>query len=205
MKIKWRTCPQNRNYKISNTGLCKSTQARFEGKYLKPSPRPHFVDVYVLCSNYSKQAYPIRHLVYTAFVGEVPKGYIVYNKDGNIHNNNLDNLDIMRRCDKYFFYCKRTKKIPKINDKSKYTFVINGKTYETSNAVLKDYDLGTRQNLCFHADRFIEGKAPRGTKYNPKGFIIRGVLVYATKKRLDNPTKIRMDYIKNNYNFTKKD
>lgn len=194
----WKTCPQNRNYLISNDGLCKTKQNRFEGRYLKPAYRPN-TNVYVLCQNYNKKAYPIRHLVYTAFIGKVPNGYIVFNKDGNKNNNNLENLDIMPRPDKIFYFCRREKKIPRMTYKNKYTFIINNKTYKSSNEVMKDYPiLGTRQNLCHQADRWI---SKTGRHWNPNGFIIRGVFIWAKKQTVKNPTKIRMDDIKLKYNI----
>lgn len=203
--MKWKTCPQNRNYKISDTGLCKSTHPRFEDRFLTPAPRKN-IDVYVLCKNYTKHAYPIRTLVYTAFVGNIPKGYVVYNKDGNVKNNRLKNLGIISRSDKTFFYCKRTKKLPRLTYKNKYTFYINGKTYHTSSEVVKEYkQIGTRQNLCFQADRWIAKRAPRGKERNPLGFVINGVLIWASKRKVENPTKIRMDSIKQKYNLVKKE
>lgn len=200
---KWRTCPQNGNYKISSDGLCRSTHPRFEGKFLTPTTSTRFAPYYVLCSKYYKKAWPIRHLVYTAFVGEVPKGYIVFNKDGNTNNNNVENLDMMPLADKMFYYCKyRTKKAPKMTDKHKYTFMIDGVAYNTSQDVIKKYpQIGTRQNLCFQADRWIRGKTPRGKKWEPSGFIIQGIRIWATKNTVPNPTKKRMDKIKESHNL----
>lgn len=142
-------------------------------------------------------------MVYTAFVGEVPKGYIVFNKDGNTNNNNVENLDMMPLADKMFYYCKyRTKKVPKMTYKNKYTFVIDGITYNTSQDVIRKYPpIGTRQNLCFQADRWIRGKTPRGKKWEPSGFIIQGIRIWATKNTVPNPTKKRMDKIKESHNL----
>ncbi|PHV72155.1 hypothetical protein CS063_01380 [Sporanaerobium hydrogeniformans] len=35
--------------------------------------------------------------VYKLFVGEIPKGYVVYHKDGNKSNNRVENLDVIKR------------------------------------------------------------------------------------------------------------
>lgn len=198
MKIEWRTCPQNRNYQISNTGLCKSLHNRFEGKYLTPV-RTRYADMYVMCTKYTKHKYRAQHLVYTAFVGKVQRGYVVYNKDGNVYNNNLDNLAIMPLADKIFYFAKRAKKLPRMTLRNQYTFIVNGKTYNSSRDVIEDYpEFGTRQNLCDQADRWIRGGAPRGKVRESNGFMIKGILIWATKKPIKNKTKKRMDRIKAN-------
>lgn len=200
---KWRICPQNRNYKISSDGLCRSTHHRFDGKFLTPSLSNNFAPCYVLCSKYYKKAWPIRHLVYTAFVGEVPEGYVVFNRDRDINNNNVENLDIMPLADKLFFYCKyRTKKTPKMTDKHKYLFMIDGVAFNSSQDVVRKYpEVGTRQNLCYQADRWIRGEAVRGKQWEPEGFMISGIRIWATKNTTPNPTKKRMDKIKLKYNL----
>ena len=198
MKMEWRVCPQNHNYRISNTGLCKSTHARFEDRFLTPV-HTNYADMYVLCEKYGKKKYRAQHLVYTAFVGDVPPGYVVYNKDGNPFNNRLDNLDIMPLADKLFWFAERTKKLPKVNTR-KYTFKIDGKTYYTTSSVLKDYPcLGTHQNLSGRAQVWLKGKAPRGKTWSPDGFRIKGVLIWVAKTKTDNKCKMRMDRIQRTY------
>ena len=198
----WKTCQQNRNYQISNDGLCKSRHPRFEEKFLTPAPRSN-TKVYVLCDKYTKKSYPIRHLVYTAFVGPVPKGYIVFNKDGNADNNNLKNLDIMPLSDKLFYYCKHRIKVkPKDLDRGKFIFRINDKLYKTARAVVKDYPLiGTRQNLCQQADKWLNNQYQRRTKYNPNGFEIKGIFIWCRKNKGANFVKRRMDRIKTTYDL----
>lgn len=200
---KWKVCPQNRNYKISNDGLCMSNQANYDGHFLKPAYRLD-AEYYVLCKSYYKKAYPIKHLVYTAFVGKVPKGYIVTQKDGDRYNYNVENLFVMPRGDKIFYCCERKKKLPRMRQTYTCTFVINGKTYSNSAEVLKDYPcIGTRQNLLEQANRWVKGIAPKGKTWNAKGFTIKGLLVWVSKERKANPTKIRMDTILKKYSLTK--
>lgn len=202
----WKTCPLNRNYKISNDGLCKSRHPRFEERFLTPAPRQN-TKVYVLCEKYTKHAYPIRHLVYTTFVGPVPKGYVVFNKDGNPDNNVVENLGVMPLGDKLFYYCKyRVKKVAKELDKGKFVFRINDKLYKTSRAVVKDYPIiGTRQNLCHQADRWLNGQSKRRTSYNPNGFEIKGIFIWCTKSKGANFVKKRMDRIKTTYDLQGKE
>ena len=205
MTTEWRVCQQNHNYLISNTGLCKSAHVRFEGKYLTPV-HTGYSDMYVLCEKYDKKKYRIQNLVYTAFVGNVPKGYVVYNIDGNLSNNNIENLAIMPLADSIFLYAPRQKKLPKMIYYNQYIFVINGRKYKSSGDVIKDYpNMGTRQNLCKQTDRWIRGEAARGKEWNPEGFIIRGTLIWATKTKVKNKTKKRMDRIKNTYKLNKLD
>ena len=200
----WKTCPQNRNYKISNDGCCMSTQHNYDGHFLKRAYRPD-AEYYVLCNCYYKKAYPVKHLVYTAFVGKVPKGYIVTQRDGNRYNFHVENLFIMPRKDKRFYDCKREKKIPGVRKICTLTFIINGKTYATSAEVLKDYPhIGTRQNLLQQAHRWLSGKAPRGKKWKPKGFQIKDLTVWVEKTNKDNPTKVRMDKILKKYSLKPK-
>lgn len=196
----WKSCPQNRNYEISNDGLCRSKQSRFEGKYLRPAPRTHCM-VYVLCKNYSKTAYPIRHLVYTAFVGDVPKGYIVAQKDGDRFNNDLQNLCIMPLADKLCFFAKRRKKIPKIIDK--IFFTVNGETLNSHQLIKKYPQVGTRQNLIHQANRWLNGKNNFYKKWNPNGFQIKDVFIQAQKIAKPNKTKNRLDAISKKYKIKK--
>lgn len=198
----WKTCPLNRNYKISNDGLCKSRHPRFEEHFLTPAPRQN-TKVYVLCEKYTKHAYPIRHLVYVTFVGPVPNGYVVFNKDGDPDNNNVENLGIMPLGDKLFFYCKyRTKKVPRELNKGKFVFRVNDKLYKTSNAVVKDYPIiGTRQNLCQQADKWLNGEFQRRKNYNPNGFEIKGIFIWCKKNKSANYVKRRMEKIKTTYNI----
>lgn len=203
IRRRWKKCLQNRNYIISDDGLCKSAHYRFDGRFLTPARRKH-CDVYVLCDKYYKHAYPIRHLVYSAFKGPVPKGWVVYNKNGDIRDNHLENLAIMPLCDKLFYFAKRKKKIPRKALVDKYTFEIGGKIYNTYREVSKDYsNLGTRQNLYYQADRWIRREAARGKSWSADGFMIRGTLIKAYRERSDNAVKKRMDLIVANYEIQK--
>ena len=44
---------------------------------------------------HSRRSCYIHRLVWEAFVGEIPKGYIVHHKDGNRQNNSLSNLQLV--------------------------------------------------------------------------------------------------------------
>lgn len=45
--------------------------------------------------SHSRRSCYIHRLVWEAFVGEIPKGYIVHHKDGNRQNNSLSNLQLV--------------------------------------------------------------------------------------------------------------
>lgn len=205
MAIKWRICTQNRNYKISNTGLCKSAHQRFEGKYLTPI-HTKWGKMYCLCEKYYKNKYRVANLVYTAFIGEIPEGHIVFHKDGDVTNVHPSNLGVIPRGDKIFFYCQRTKKMPRTRVYNSYLFVINGKAYKSVGALIKDYPaVGTRQNVLEHANRWLMGDCARGSKWDPAGFKIKDILIYAVRFHDKNFVKKRMDYITEKYILTKKD
>lgn len=198
---KWKTCPLNRNYEISDDGLCRSKQARFEGKYLRPAWRSH-TDVYVLCEKYNKKAYPIKYLVYRTFVGDVPKGYVVFWKDGERNNNHVDNLDIMPLGDKIFYFHQREKKIPRLKYTKSYFFMIGKDVYSNAEEVVKKFpNLGTRQNILNQAHRWLEKRAPRGKTWDAKGFIIRGTRIWCCEQTRKNKVKVRMDFLKQKYNL----
>lgn len=38
-------------------------------------------------------------LIYESFYGDIPKGYVIYHKDGNHHNDNIDNLEAISRAE----------------------------------------------------------------------------------------------------------
>lgn len=46
-------------------------------------------------SRHRRRSCYIHRLVWEAFVGEIPKGYIVHHKDGNRQNNSLSNLKLV--------------------------------------------------------------------------------------------------------------
>ena len=196
---KWRVVPFNRNYEISNDGLCRSRHQRFEGKYLTPAYRVQS-DVYVLCKNYSKKAYTIGYLVYSTFVEPVPKGYVVAHLDGNLKNNHLDNLIKMRLGDKIFYWHKREKKIPRVNKTPRYIWTIDNKSYKSSKKVLEMYpNFGTRQNLFNHTKKWLNKRGRYHYPWDPRGFMIDGVLIKVKKIEVKNPTMVRMDNIKEEY------
>jgi hypothetical protein len=52
---------------------------------------------YYLCGNYyQKNGKRLHRVVWEYHNGEIPKGYHVHHKDGNRHNNNISNLELMK-------------------------------------------------------------------------------------------------------------
>ena len=55
---------------------------------------------YYLCGNYyQKDGKRLHRVVWEHHNGEIPKGYHVHHKDGNRHNNNISNLELMKAHD----------------------------------------------------------------------------------------------------------
>lgn len=153
----WKTIYGNTNYMVSNTGKVKSFNYRSDGKLLTLSTRSNS-DKYVyknknrrklyavLCKNYSKKPYPVNELVYRAFVGEIPEGYTVYNKNGNFLDNRVDNLILVKKsenlCLKIAFDTEVEKK-----EKKQYVYYINNKRVGLLSEFLKYIPKQSRANI----------------------------------------------------------
>lgn len=88
----WKPIPNFENYKVNNKGIVLN---KF-GKELKPSKTPSTKYPHVSLSNENVKAkhFYVHQLVWTAFNGEIPNGFIVCHRDGNTENNSLDNLHL---------------------------------------------------------------------------------------------------------------
>lgn len=93
-------------YEISNHGRLRRVrymQVYKNGKFKIYEPYVHsetnakgdYFRVILRGPRHSRRSCYIHRLVWEAFVGEIPKGYIVHHKDGNRQNNSLSNLQLV--------------------------------------------------------------------------------------------------------------
>lgn len=93
-------------YEISNHGRLRRAsymQVYKNGKFKIYEPYVHsetnakgdYFRVILRGSRHRRRSCYIHRLVWEAFVGEIPKGYIVHHKDGNRQNNSLSNLQLV--------------------------------------------------------------------------------------------------------------
>ena len=90
------------SYQISTHGRVKSLDryvvysndsVRFyKGKILKQSHNNQGRPQVVLKRNSKSHTFSVQHLMSYAFMGERPKGYVICHNDGNMLNNNIENL-----------------------------------------------------------------------------------------------------------------
>lgn len=139
--VTWKKTIINDKYKVSSEGDVCSFNYHSNGKMLKPTCRGNTWKCVILCHENNKKAYSVAQLVYEAFVGEVPKGYAVMNKDGNIHNNKVENLVLVKRSDKVFIKARK-KNISHSENKTYYRY----QYYKTNNGS-KELIGGTREFL----------------------------------------------------------
>lgn len=82
----WKTLPSCNKYEISDKGQVRNAKNK---RILKPSKEQyHRVKV-----NEKKQC--VHRLVAETFIGNIPEGYVVNHIDGDKHNNNVKNLEII--------------------------------------------------------------------------------------------------------------
>lgn len=106
MEEEWRTIKGFLLYEISNLGRLRRAryiQVNKGGKIHFHKPYVHsetnakgdYFRVVLRGSRNKRRSCYIHRLVWEAFVGEIPKGYIVHHKDGNKQNNSLSNLKLL--------------------------------------------------------------------------------------------------------------
>lgn len=122
-------------YEVSNTGKVKSKSrviwnSRGNGFYqnIKEKILKHCISdnkkgypMVILCFDKKRLNMAIHILVYTMFVGEIPKGMTINHKDGNHENNQLNNLELATYSENMqhsYDILKRT------SDKPKYKYII---------------------------------------------------------------------------------
>ena len=82
-------------YKISNSGIVYSYHFKNRRK-LKPYNDKGKMIVNVKMINGKQKIYHIHTLVYRLFKDKIPTAHYVYHIDGNIYNNHIDNLGLIR-------------------------------------------------------------------------------------------------------------
>ena len=82
------------NYYVSNTGKVKHKSIIRKVGFVGSGTTSHLnVNIYV--GNQQIENYRVVNLVYTLFVGEIPKGYVIRCIDGNKFNTSLENLELI--------------------------------------------------------------------------------------------------------------
>lgn len=79
------------SYKINNSGDVLGLK---KGKVLNLYDNKGYKTVY-LYKNKVRKYYLVHRLVYTVFIGDIPKGYEIDHIDNNRANNSLDNLQLL--------------------------------------------------------------------------------------------------------------
>lgn len=108
MSERWRRIPGWPDYEISDHGHCQSvdrvvdgkaddsgvpSKRRISGRRLTPVIRPNGLVCFNLWSDNDYTQFPARRLVLMAFVGARPRGKDAVNKDDDLNNNRLENLE----------------------------------------------------------------------------------------------------------------
>lgn len=198
----WKPIYQNNNYEISNKGRVKSYNYKSDGKLLTPTQKNKnykSLMVYViLCRNYHKKAYPVNKLVYEHFIGRVPKGYIVFNKDRNPWNNSVENLALMSRKD-YMFALFNNLQPVKNQRHVKYTYYIDNKPVGSIKEFMKATGEKTHQNVSGRFTKWENRK--KKTKWHiDEGVVFNGKICTRTKHIVDGlkfiKTENRINHIK---------
>lgn len=167
----WEKISDNNNYMVSNTGKIKSFNYNNNGKYLKLSTRSKngvktkrklYV---VLCRNYNKKVIPVNEIVYKTFVGKIPNGYTVYNKNGNYEDNNVDNLILIKKNENLCLKLAYDTDVEK-KEKKQYIYYINGNKVGKLCEFMKYIPKQSKENISERFRRW-EAKSNR----NPKGIL----------------------------------
>lgn len=96
--MKWKTIANYPLYQISDEGHCRR-KTKDGYRYLKPSFDKDNYHRYRLYNHEGNKPRRAHRLVYEAFVGEIPDGYVVNHIDFNRTNNKVKNLEIMTQSD----------------------------------------------------------------------------------------------------------
>lgn len=105
--IVWEIIPNlNNRYKISNNGDMYSNYLK---KHMKTRMHRGRVHVNLKIKKGKYKYYCVHILVYQTFKGNIPKNKYVYHIDGNVYNNNVNNLKLIN-----FGECKKVQDPPKL-------------------------------------------------------------------------------------------
>ncbi len=145
----WKPICQNNNYKISNRGRIRTYNYKRNGQLLtltqKNIGHENFLVYAILCQNYGKKAFPVNRLVYEHFVGKIPDGYTVFNKDGDPWNNCVENLVLMKKGDSMFV--KLNKHQIKKKKDVMYDYYVDGVLVGGMGNFIKTVGNQTKQNV----------------------------------------------------------
>lgn len=89
----WKPLIDFPNYEVSNFGNVKSLTKIKRGSNLSPSSRKKGYLQVQICRNNTVRSMYIHRMVWQTFMGEIPNGMEINHKDGNKHNNHIDNLE----------------------------------------------------------------------------------------------------------------
>lgn len=181
----WKPIRQNNNYMISNHGRVRSYNYHTHGKLLTLSQRMTLAQkkirgtatqlVYaILCSKYSKVAVPVAYLVYEHFVGKIPDGYVVFNKDRNPWNNKVDNLMLIQSADNKLLKIHKTcKYVLKAKKDRLYEYYVDGECVGSVNDFIKIVGKQTKQNVNLRFTRW-ENRKKDSKWHMSEGVIFNG-------------------------------
>ncbi len=91
-------------YRVSDTGLVAGVTRKlvdgrtYKGRMLRPSGRKDGHTHIVLSHGGEKRTYQVARLVYTAFVGPIPKNHYILFNDGDPKKNHVSNLALHVPC-----------------------------------------------------------------------------------------------------------
>lgn len=91
----WKEIPRFSRYMVSNLGNLKSKNYKRTGReqLLKPCDTGGYLQTMILNDFNKYETRKIHYLVALAFLGYRKDGLVVNHKDGNKHNNNIENLE----------------------------------------------------------------------------------------------------------------
>lgn len=187
----WKPIHQNNNYMISNHGRIRTYNYKSNGQLLTLKQmnigHENFLVYTILCRNYGKKAFSVGRLVYEHFVGKIPDGYTVFNKDGDTWNNCVENLVLMKKTDCRFVKVNQ-RQIQKKTDKM-YDYYVDGVLVGGLGEFIKIVGNQTKQNVIQRFKKWENRKkdskwhSPEGVRFN--GHICTRKLRPAQNKRFN--------------------
>ena len=132
------------NYLISENGVIKNKKT---GRVIKLFTNPKGYKITMLSDRNVSKTFSVHRLVYTKFVGEIPKGYEINHIDGDKTNNHYTNLESLTHHDnilhavkigliKSGFDSKLSKHIAQVKYNGEIVFY--GSTHEAARALGKN-------------------------------------------------------------------
>lgn len=109
----WRDIP-NSLWQVSSYGRYRSHLRCQPDRYVYRVPTrgtKETSSILAMNVNGVKKYYRAQEWVYKLFIGEVPKGYIIYHLDGNKYNNRVENLGVIKRSKLMIIQCEPVRAI----------------------------------------------------------------------------------------------